>query len=92
VKPCRLILKVFECLTDSRQKGSQLMGKVCDLCRGLETNISVMLVVKSSLDISFDWRYSGYIHDDGLMMMTLIYDFWYYLYEEVPFGIITWDL
>jgi hypothetical protein len=35
-------------------KGSQLMGKVCDLCRGLETDISVMLTVMSGLRILFD--------------------------------------
>jgi hypothetical protein len=27
---------------------------VCDLCRGLETGISVVLMVKSSLGILFD--------------------------------------
>jgi hypothetical protein len=33
---------------------SRLMGKVCDLCRVLETGISVMLTVKSGLGILFD--------------------------------------
>jgi hypothetical protein len=33
---------------------SRLVGKVCDLCRVLETSISVMLTVKSSLGILFD--------------------------------------
>jgi hypothetical protein len=33
---------------------SRLVGKVCDLCRVLETGISVMLMVKSSLGILFD--------------------------------------
>jgi hypothetical protein len=30
------------------------MGKVCNLCRVLETGISVELMVKSSLGILFD--------------------------------------
>jgi hypothetical protein len=33
---------------------SRLMGKVCDLCRVLETGISTMLTVKSGLGILFD--------------------------------------
>jgi hypothetical protein len=33
---------------------SWLVGKMCDLCRVLETGISVMLMVKSSLGILFD--------------------------------------
>jgi hypothetical protein len=33
---------------------SQLVGKVCDLCRMLETDISFMLMVKSGLGILFD--------------------------------------
>jgi hypothetical protein len=33
---------------------SGLVGKVCDLCRVLETGISVMLTVKNSLGILFD--------------------------------------
>jgi hypothetical protein len=33
---------------------SQLVGKVCDLCRVLETDISVVLTVKSGLGILFD--------------------------------------
>jgi hypothetical protein len=41
------------------------VGKVCDLCRELETNISAVLTVMSGLESSFDWRYSGYIYDDG---------------------------
>jgi hypothetical protein len=41
VKPCRLTLVVFE-------------GKVCNLCRVLETGISAELTVKSSLGILFD--------------------------------------
>jgi hypothetical protein len=30
------------------------MGKVCNLCRGLETGISAVLMVMSSLGSSFD--------------------------------------
>jgi hypothetical protein len=33
---------------------SRLVGKVCDLCRVLETGISIVLTVKSSLEILFD--------------------------------------
>jgi hypothetical protein len=34
--------------------GITVVGKVCDLCRVLETDISVVLTVKSSLGILFD--------------------------------------
>jgi hypothetical protein len=33
---------------------SQLVGKVCELCRVLETGISAVLPVKSGLGILFD--------------------------------------
>jgi hypothetical protein len=33
---------------------SQLVGEVCNLCRVLETDISVVLTVKSRLGIFFD--------------------------------------
>jgi hypothetical protein len=33
---------------------SRLVGKVCDLCRVLETGISVVFTVKSKLGILFD--------------------------------------
>jgi hypothetical protein len=33
---------------------SRLVGKVCDLCRVLETSILALLPVKSSLGILFD--------------------------------------
>jgi hypothetical protein len=36
------------------EKESRLVGKVCDLCRVLETGISVVLTVKSGLGILFD--------------------------------------
>ena len=39
------------------KRESRLMGKVCDLCRGLETDISAVLTVKSGLGILFDQRY-----------------------------------
>jgi hypothetical protein len=33
---------------------SRLVGKLCDLCRVLETDISVVLMVKNGLGILFD--------------------------------------
>jgi hypothetical protein len=33
---------------------SRPVGKVCDLCRVLETGISVVLMVKSNLGVLFD--------------------------------------
>jgi hypothetical protein len=74
------------------EKESRVLGKVCGLCRGLETSISVMLAVKSSLGILFDYRYSGYIYDDGLMMMLILMAPGIFLYKEVHFGITTWVL
>jgi hypothetical protein len=41
------------------------VGKVCNLCRVLETGISDELTVKSSLEILFDWKNFGYFYDDG---------------------------
>jgi hypothetical protein len=41
------------------------VGKVCNLCRGLETDISVVLMVKSSLGILFDKKNSVTFYDDG---------------------------
>jgi hypothetical protein len=40
--------------TTKARKGSRLVGKVCNLCRGLETGISVVLMVMSSLTSSFN--------------------------------------
>jgi hypothetical protein len=57
-------LVVFEGLIDPRQKESWLVGKVCDLCRVLETDISAVLAVMSSLESSFDYVYSRYFYDD----------------------------
>jgi hypothetical protein len=39
---------------------SWLVGKVCDLCRGIETDISVVLTIMSGLGSSFDFRYYDY--------------------------------
>jgi hypothetical protein len=36
------------------ERESRLVGKVCDLCRVLETGISVVLMVMSGLGILFD--------------------------------------
>jgi hypothetical protein len=36
------------------EQESRLVGKVCDLCRRLETDISVVLMVMSGLGILFD--------------------------------------
>jgi hypothetical protein len=41
-------------LEPQAERESQLVGKVCDLCRVLETGISVVLTVKSGLGILFD--------------------------------------
>jgi hypothetical protein len=41
------------------------VGKVCDLYRGLETNISAVLMVMSGLGSSFDLRYNGSIDGFG---------------------------
>jgi hypothetical protein len=42
------------------ERESRLVGKVCDLCRGIETDISVVLMVMSGLGSSFDLRYYDY--------------------------------
>jgi hypothetical protein len=44
---------------------SRLVGKVCNIYRVLETGISVVLTVKSSLGIIFDYSNFGYFYDDG---------------------------
>jgi hypothetical protein len=48
---------------------SRLVGKVCDLCRVLETDISVVLTVMSGLGILFDWKNFGYFYNDDVIMM-----------------------
>jgi hypothetical protein len=40
--------------TTQAGKGSRLVGKVCNLCRVLETGISAKLMVKSGLGILFE--------------------------------------
>ena len=64
---------------------SRLMGKVCNLCRVLETGISVVLMVMSSLGaplirVTLDTFMMILNHDDYL------YGTWYFLLEGVPFG------
>jgi hypothetical protein len=51
--PFTLVVKIGFCTTQAR-KGSRLVGKVCNLCRLLETGISAELTVKSSIGILFD--------------------------------------
>jgi hypothetical protein len=46
------------------------VGEVCDLCRVLETDISVVLTVKSGLGILFDLKNTGYFYDDGIIMIS----------------------
>jgi hypothetical protein len=41
------------------------MGKVCNLCRVLETGISPVLMVKRSLGTLFDYINFGYFDDNG---------------------------
>jgi hypothetical protein len=64
-------------------EGSRLVGKVCNLWGVSKTGISVVLTVKSSLGILFDWRYFGFIYVDGLMMMDIIMIFGTFLLGEV---------
>jgi hypothetical protein len=40
------------------------MGKVCNLCKVLETSISVEITVKSGLGIIFYYKNFGYFYDD----------------------------
>jgi hypothetical protein len=61
-------------------KGSRLVGKVCNLCRVLETGISVVITVKSSLGINFGY-FMMMINDDDYN-----YSFWYFLLEGVLLG------
>jgi hypothetical protein len=61
------------------------VGKLCDLCRVLETGISVVLTVKSGLGFSLIRRISVTLimmfNDDGYN-----YDLWYFLLEGVHLG------
>ena len=72
---------------------SRLVGKVCNLCSGRETDISIVLTVKSNLGILFDYRYSGHMYVDGLIIMAILIVSGTFLFEEVlSFGISTWVL
>jgi hypothetical protein len=66
-------------------KGLRLMGKVCNLCRVLETGISVVFTVKSILGSSLIR-----ITLDTFMMMVTHDDyncgFWHFLLEGVLLG------
>jgi hypothetical protein len=46
------------------ERESWLVGKVCNLCTVLETGISVVLTVMSSLGIRFDLKNFDYFYDD----------------------------
>jgi hypothetical protein len=73
---------------------SRLVGKVCDLCRGLETDISAVLTVMSGLGIL--WLeihmvqytdgsiYNGSIYYFGLMMIMM------FLEEEMVHELVIW--
>jgi hypothetical protein len=43
---------------------SRLVGKVCDLCRVIETGILAVLTIKSGLGILFDLKNFDYFYDD----------------------------
>jgi hypothetical protein len=61
------------------------MGKVCNLCRVLETGISADLMVKSGLGILFDLKNFDYF----MMMVNNVgynSDLWYFLLEGVLLG------
>jgi hypothetical protein len=61
------------------------MGNVCNLCRVLETSISAVLTIKSSLGILFEYSNFGYF----MMMVTddeYNCGFWYFLLEGVLLG------
>jgi hypothetical protein len=66
------------------------VGKVCNLCRVLETGISVVLTVMTSfgaplITVTLD-TFTMMLNDD-----EYIYGTWYFLLERVLFGLITWD-
>jgi hypothetical protein len=68
------------------------VGKVCDLCRGLETDISAVLTVMSALGSSLirdtdGSIYNGSIYDFGSMVIMMFLD------EEMIHGLViakTW--
>jgi hypothetical protein len=61
------------------------VGKVCDLCRVLETGISVMLMVMTALGSSLIRRtlviFMMMVSNDGYN-----FDLWYFLLEGVLLG------
>jgi hypothetical protein len=61
------------------------VDKVCNLFRGLETDISAVLAVMSGLGAPLVRDIMVTDDDDGSD-----YEFWYFLYEEVSFGVIIW--
>jgi hypothetical protein len=66
------------------------VGKVCNLCRVLETGISAMLTVMCSLGAPLIRVTLGTF----MMMLNdddYLYGSWYFLLEGVLFGLITWD-
>jgi hypothetical protein len=63
-EPFTSVMKIGSC-KPRLEKGSWLVGKVCNLCRVLETGISVVLTVMSSLGILFDYKNFRHFYDDG---------------------------
>jgi hypothetical protein len=63
------------------ERKSRLVGKVCNLCRLLETALSVVLTAKSSLGILFDYKNLDYFYDGDYHS-----DLWYFLLEGVLLG------
>jgi hypothetical protein len=60
----KFILVVERNINTRGVTGSRFLGKVCNLCRVLETGISVELTVKSGLGILFDYKNFEYFYDD----------------------------
>jgi hypothetical protein len=68
------------------ERESRLVGKVCDLYKGNETDISTVLTIKSVLGSSLirdtdDLRYNGSIYGFGSMMIMFFLD------EEMVHGL-----
>jgi hypothetical protein len=70
------------------------VGKLCDLCRVLETGISVVLTVKSGLGFSLIRRISitliMMINDDGIIMISGISSWREYIWVITGFITKTW--
>jgi hypothetical protein len=69
------------------ERESRLVGKVCDLCKGLETDISAVLTVMSGLGSSLirdtdGLRYNDFIYGFGSMMIMFFLD------EEMVHGLV----